>query len=163
MKIIIYFLTIIISEQIFCQNKIETNQILFNHQVSSERYISDSNGKLRINVNIWGHVNAPGNHLVFDGIDIITLFSIVGGPKIGANLSKIKIIREIDDGDGKLVHIIDLNDFMSTGDRSNFIKIKPNDTILIPQKLSDIILNKVNSLNTLLGVLTLYLQIKDGI
>ena len=64
------------------------------YKFSSEKYITDSDGNIRMNVNIWGHVAQPGSHLVFEGIDLATLLSKVGGPNIGANLGKIKLIRE---------------------------------------------------------------------
>ena len=87
-------------------------------------------------VNIWGTVKNPGRQLVYEGVDLATLLSIVGGPMQGANMKKVRLYREVPDLDQKLTYIIDLESFISTGDRSEFIKIKPNDTILIPQKLS---------------------------
>ena len=107
---------------LFCMPKIFAKENNFNYnnsiedyQVSSERYITDSGGKIFINVNVWGFVNHPGSHQVFDGIDIITLFSIVGGPKSGANLKKIKILREFPDSDGSLMHRVNLYDFLNVG------------------------------------------------
>jgi len=162
-KIIFYLLIIYLSDSAYTQNIEKSNDRSFNHQISSEQYTTDASGNIRMNVNVWGHVNQPGSHLVFEGIDMVTLFSIVGGPKIGADLSKIKIIRELEDHDGRIVYVIDFNDFLSSGNRSTFIKIKPNDTILIPQKFSNIIVNKVGAINTVLGLLTLYLQVKNGL
>ena len=80
--------------------KIQDNN---SYKFSSEKYITDSDGNIRMNVNIWGHVAQPGSHLVFEGIDLATLLSKVGGPNIGANLRKVKLIREFPDKDGKLV------------------------------------------------------------
>ena len=57
------------------------------YNVSSERFFTDPNGTILMNVNVWGHVNVPGRHMVFDGIDLATLLSVVGGPKKGANLN----------------------------------------------------------------------------
>ncbi len=131
------------------------------YTISSERYISDINGNIRMNVNIWGHVANPGSHLVFDGIDMVTLLSIVGGPKDGANLSKIKIIREVQGKDGNLVYNINFNNFLKSGDRSAFIKIMPNDTILVSQKLFSNILSRASNINTVLSLLTLYLQLRS--
>ena len=161
------FKIIIISAIINClslslaQESIIQNDNKNSYTISSERYISDVNGNIRMNVNVWGHVTNPGNHLVFDGIDMVTLLSIVGGPKSGANLSKIKIIREVQGKDGNLVYIINFNKFLNSGDRSAFIKIMPNDTILISQKLSSNILSRASNINTILGLLTLYLQLKN--
>ena len=41
-----------------------------------------------IKINIWGNVNNPGSHLVYDGIDLASLLSSVGGPIDGANLKR---------------------------------------------------------------------------
>ena len=40
------------------------------YSISSERYVTDNNGNILMHVNIWGHVNNPGHHLVYDGIDL---------------------------------------------------------------------------------------------
>ena len=145
----------------FTQESIIQSDNKNSYTISSERYISDINGNIRMNVNIWGHVAQPGSHLVFDGIDMVTLLSIVGGPKDGANLNKIKIIREVQGKDGNLVYNINFNKFLNSGDRSAFIKIMPNDTILISQKLFSNILSRASNINTILSLLTLYLQLRS--
>ena len=71
---------------------------------------------------------------MFEGIDLATLLSKVGGPNVGANLSKIKLIREFPDEDGNLVSTINFDQFLSSGDRSNFKKIMPNDYNYHPTK-----------------------------
>ncbi|MDP6684476.1 MAG: hypothetical protein QGH24_00840, partial [Candidatus Marinimicrobia bacterium] len=40
------------------------------YNVSSERFFTDQSGTILMNVNVWGHVNLPGRHMVFDGIDL---------------------------------------------------------------------------------------------
>ena len=129
------------------------------YNVSSERFFTDDRGIILMNINVWGHVNSPGRHMVFDGIDIATLLSVVGGPKSGANLNKVKIFREIPDENGKLAFTINIENFIQTGDRSEFIKIMPNDTFIIPRKTSSYVLGQVGTLNTLLSILNMYLQI----
>ena len=59
-------------------------------------------------VNVWGHVNNPGLHEVYDGIDLATLLSMVGGPKSGANLNKVKIFRDSPDSEGQMVYELNL-------------------------------------------------------
>ena len=59
-----------------------------------------------MHVNVWGHIGNPGHHLVYDGIDLATLFSIVGGPRKGANLKNVKIIREVPDDNGQISYNI---------------------------------------------------------
>ena len=114
-----------------------------------------------MNVNIWGHVNLPGRHAVFDGIDLATLLSVVGGPKGGAKLDKVKLFREVPDDNGQQVYIIDLEKFLKTGDRSGFMKILPNDTYIIPQTTASIILYNIGSVYTILTLLNHYFQLKS--
>ena len=154
------FIILIISAQLTAQfqdKEIVVHQKQYN--VSSEKFFTDQSGTIFMNVNVWGHVNAPGRHMVFDGIDIATLLSVVGGPKSGAKLRKVKIFREVPDDNGQLVYTINIDKFIKTGDRSEFIKIMPNDTFIIPQKRSSYMMEQVGTLNTLLSILNIYLQI----
>ena len=150
--IILNYLNIVLAQEIGVNNRNE-------YQISSERYITDSNGNIRMNVNVWGHIGQPGNHLVFEGIDIVTLLSMVGGPMNGARLDRIKIIREVPEENGQLIFTLNFNEFINTGDRSNFIKIKPNDTIIIPQKISSLLISSASGINTILSLITIYIQI----
>ena len=196
------FIILIMSAQLTAQHQSE-EKIVYQPKsnVSSERFFTDERGTILMNVNVWGHVNRPGRHIVFDGIDIATLLSVVGGPKSGASLNKVKIFREVPDGngvydegekyidgngvydegeeyidgngngiydegedftdsnngnwdpweeyeDGQLAYTINIAKFLKTGDRSEFIKIMPNDTFIIPQKSSSYNLEQVGTLNT---------------
>ena len=150
--IILNYLNIVLAQGIIINSQNE-------YQISSEKYITDSNGNIKMNVNVWGHVGQPGNHLVFEGIDIVTLLSMVGGPMNGARLDRIKIIREVPEENGQLIFTLNFNEFINTGDRSNFIKIKPNDTIIIPQKISSLLISSASGINTILSLITIYIQI----
>ena len=153
---------IIIPILIFAQTEIDSYDVKTNYQLSSERYFSNTDGQIMMKVNVWGHVERPGGHLVYDGIDFASLISIVGGPKPGANLKKIRLYREMPDQNGKIVYNIDFDEFIKSGDRANFIKINPNDTILIPQKLSNSILKQIGTVNTFFSLIMIYLQIKTS-
>tara|TARA_Y100001970_G_scaffold157891_1_gene193137 strand:- start:204 stop:707 length:504 start_codon:yes stop_codon:yes gene_type:complete len=131
------------------------------YQISSEKYITDASGNIKMNVNIWGHVAQPGSHMVFEGIDMVTLLSMVGGPKSGAKLDRIKLIREVPEQDGQIVYTLNFNKFLDSGDRTNFIKIKPNDTIVIPQKFSSLLMSRASGINTILSLITLSIQISN--
>ena len=155
-----YFLPFLFLSLLVAQDKVAEPPVFSDFQISSERYLSDNSGNIMMNVNIWGHVNSPGSHLVYDGIDFASLLSVVGGPIDGANLKNVRIYREIPDGDGSLVYLIDLNEFINTGDRSEFIKIKPNDTIIVPKKISSYVLEKIGTLNILFSLVTIYLQLE---
>ena len=161
MKKIKYLLTFLLFGLLYAQDEVAEPPIFSDYQISSERYLTNAKGNIMMNVNIWGHVNSPGNHIVYDGIDFATLLSVVGGPMDGANLTNVRIYREIPDADGTLVYHIDLNEFINTGNRSNFIKIKPNDTIIVPQKFSSYFLTKIGTINTLFSLITIYLQLQS--
>ena len=154
------FIMFLMSVQLTAQYQSNENIVTKpQYNVSSERFFTDVSGTILMNVNVWGHVNNPGRHMVFDGIDIATLLSVVGGPKSGAKLNKVKIFREVPDKDEQLTYTINLENFLKTGNRSEFIKIMPNDTFIIPQKTSSYMIQQVGTLNTLLSILNIYLQI----
>ena len=155
---------LIISSFIFihAQSKSQPPNEYDAYQLSSERYFSNSDGQIMMKVNVWGHVKIPGGHLVYDGIDLASLVSIVGGPKTGANLKKIRLYREVPDQSGEIVYEIDFNEFIKSGNRGNFIKINPNDTIIIPQKLSSILISQIGTVNTLFSLIMIILQIQSN-
>jgi hypothetical protein len=126
---------------------------------SGERYVTDEYGTIRMYVNVWGHVNRPGSYLVYDGIDLATLLSQSGGPKNGANYRKVMLFREQPDKDGNMVYEINLEDFIRTGNRIEFVEILPNDTIMIKQEFISAVFSKASTLNTLMSMLNLYLSI----
>ena len=156
------FIVLMLSTQLMAQFQGGENTVMEpQYNVSSERFFSDQNGTILMNVNVWGHVNLPGRHMVFDGIDLATLLSVVGGPKAGANLENVRLFRETQDDNGELVYTINFEKFLKTGDRSEFVKVMPNDTYIIPQTTSSYIMSQVGTLNTILSILNIYLQIEN--
>ena len=154
-----YLLTLIFIGFIVAQEKQQENPTFYDFQISSKRYMTDENGNILMHVNVWGNVSSPGHILVYEGIDMATLISIVGGPSSGANMKNVKIYRELPDDDGQIIYNLNFNNFIKSGDRSDFIKIKPNDTIIIPQTNFSYFLNQVGTFNTFVGLLNLYLQV----
>ena len=123
------------------------------------RYLSGDDGTIRMYVNVWGHVGKPGRILVDEGIDFATLLSLTGGPNKGANLKNISIYHEYPNTDGKISHVVDLSEFIKTGDRSNFIPIQPNDTFIIEQTTWSYIIGEMGTVNTLMNLINIYLNI----
>lgn len=124
---------------------------------SGERYITDSaDGRIKMWVNVWGHVTRPGSYLVYDGIDLATLLSITGGPREGANLGRIKLYRELPDADGNMSLTINLQKFLKTGDREEFTRILPNDTFVVPQSTVNYVISNLNIVNTIINIYNLY-------
>ena len=161
MKKIKYTLSLLMFGLLFAQSNIAEEPTFSDFQISSERYLTDEKGNIMMYVNIWGHVGKPGHHLVYEGIDLATLMSVVGGPKSGANMKKVRVYREIPEEDGTLVYHLDFEKFVSSGDRTEFIRIKPNDTIIIPEKISNYILTQVGTVNTFLSLFNLYFQLTN--
>ena len=161
MKKIKYLLSLLLLALLFPQGDVAEQPTFSDFQISSERYLNDEKGNIMMYVNVWGHVGSPGHHLVYEGIDLATLMSVVGGPNKGANMKKVRVFREIPEEDGTLVYYLDFEKFVSSGDRSEFIRIKPNDTIIIPEKISNYILTQVGTLNTFLSLFNLYFQLTN--
>jgi hypothetical protein len=156
-----YTLSLLMFGLLFAQSTNAEQPTFSDFQISSERYLNDEKGNIMMYVNVWGHVGSPGHHLVYEGIDLATLMSVVGGPNKGANMKKVRVFREIPEEDGTLVYYLDFENFVSSGDRSEFIRIKPNDTIIIPEKISNYILTQVGTLNTFLSLFNLYFQLTN--
>ena len=96
-----------------------------------------------------------------NGISFLaTLFSVAGGPKEGANLKQIKLYRKIPDKNGKISYTINLHQFIKSGDRSNFIALNPDDTVIIPQKKMSLLYGKIKLVDTFLSLLVLFFQVQ---
>ena len=125
------------------------------------RYVSGQDGIIRMYVNVWGHVGTPGRILVDEGIDLATLLSLSGGPNKGANMKNVRIYHEYPDKNGNIVHILDLTEFLKTGDRSNFVSIQPNDTFIIKQTTWSYFIEEIGTVNTLMNLINLYLNLTN--
>ena len=86
---------------------------------------------------------------------------MAGGPQSGANLKNVRLFRETPDQSGEHIYTINLDNFLKTGDRSEFVKIMPNDTFIIPQTTTSYIMAQIGTLNTVLSILNIYLQIEN--
>ena len=157
----IFSTLLIVSSIIHGQLESQNSQIgsFEEYQLSSQKYISDGQGQIFMKVNIWGEVKSPGSHRVYDGIDFASLLSLVGGPSKAANLKNVRLYREEPDKKGNLVYTINLDKFIKYGDRSSFIKIYPNDTIIIQSKLYSQVLERISSINLFLSLFTITLQV----
>ena len=127
--------------------------------VNKKRYITGKSGEILMNVNIWGHINTPGSRIVPAGTDFVSLFSEVGGPLNGSNLSNIKLYRAYPDSNGFSVYSVNLNSFIKNGDRSGFFKIKPNDTIIVKKKKLYYLIEQLNMFNSIIGITTIIIQL----
>ena len=151
----IFFFICVLSAQSFTDN----SPLIKEYQISSEKYISGTDGKVYMNINFWGTGGNSGIVQVQEGIDFASLMSSIGGPAQFSNLKKIRLYRETPDEDGQMVYIIDLTSFLKNGDRSNFPKIKPNDTIVIKKTLTGVFLEDLSTFQAIISATTLIFQL----
>ena len=149
-NLIRYIIILLLLSIVFTQNgKVNyTGKVKSDYIISGQDYIANDDGSLLMYVNIWGHVKNPGTYLVYEGIDMMTLISLAGGPSTGANLSKIRLIND------KKEQIINLNNYLA-GHPDSQITINPHDTIYIKESFGSYIFTKVNILNTLLQIINI--------
>ena len=132
----------------------------FSTKTSNQRYVTDEKGNILMYVNVWGHVKRPGNILVYDGIDLASVLSMAGGPNRGAKYESILLIRDIPDDLGNTKYEIDMDTFVKEGDKSHFVQILPNDTIIVNQTKFSYILSTTSIINTFIQLLNLYINIE---
>ena len=120
--------------------------------INGQEYISSNDGTLLMYVNIWGHVKTPCTYLVYEGIDLMTLISLAGGPLSGANLSRIKLIQKGNE------ETINLSSYLK-GDSKGTIVINPHDTIYIEEKISSKIFLSSNLSSIFLSILNIALTL----
>ena len=127
-----------------------SGQVKDYHIINGQEYIAGDDGSLLMYVNIWGHVESPGTYLVYEGIDLLTLLSLAGGPSSGAQLSKIEIIRS--EKSNFRNELINLNNYI---DNTVQVTIGPHDTIYIKESMTSYIFSKTNVLTTLLQIINI--------
>ena len=124
--------------------------------LTNESYMTGVDGIIRMNINVIGHVKNPGNHLVYDGIDLLSLLSVAGGYLEGANLKNIKIYHK--DGTNEN---IDLSNFFDLNvPLNNLVVLRPNDTIYVEQKKISQIMRSSNLPAILLSILNIALTLE---
>ena len=118
-------------------------------QVNYYTYLGDV-GELQMKVSIWGEVASPGLYSVPEGTDIVTLLTLSGGAKRGANLGKIKIIRSFPSAQ---VLKISLKQFFKTGQRDKISILKPGDMVYVRRNLYESIKDFVHTTTELIMVI----------
>jgi polysaccharide biosynthesis/export protein len=99
-------------------------------QDRAAQYYLGSKDELLIPINVWGFVQKPGQYLIPDNTDLITLLSYAGGPTENAKISHIRVIRN-DRKVGNVVYKVDVKKFIETGDNRLIPILKPGDTIIV--------------------------------
>ncbi len=96
----------------------------------ASQYYLGREDELLIPVNVWGFVKNPGQYMVPNNTDLISLLSYAGGPNENAKISTIKIVRN-DPKRGNQVWKVDVKRFLDTADYRLIPALKPNDTIIV--------------------------------
>lgn len=105
-----------------------------NYPVVQASYFTDDYGNILMIVNVLGEVNKPGQIVVRENADFATIFALAGGVKSNANLKKVVLSRSEPDNSGRQAYRLNLKRYYERGDRFGFMALKPNDTIIIPDK-----------------------------
>tara|TARA_X000000368_G_scaffold64862_1_gene46263 strand:- start:188 stop:676 length:489 start_codon:yes stop_codon:yes gene_type:complete len=130
-------------------------------KLSNNLYISDQSGNFSMNINIWSD-GKIGRILVPEGIDFITLLSMIGGPITINNYKKITIIREYPNKQNIKKVNVDLTQFLKTGDRDYLAKVLPNDTIIIKKKRTYDLLDQINRITTFITIISLIINLSSN-
>ena len=104
--------------------------IQFQTQNRASQYHLGAADELLIPINIWGFVQKPGQYMVPNKTDLLSLLSFAGGPTEGAKISNIKIVRS-DPIEGNFVWNVNVKKYMNTADPSIIPILKPGDTIVV--------------------------------
>ena len=105
---------------------------LINYQNRGAQYVIGNQDQLLIRVNIWGFVRMPGQYLVPNQTDLVSLISYAGGPLEDAQLKKVRLIRTALGDSTEKIMIMNLKNFMEKGDVGADPMLLPNDTIIVP-------------------------------
>lgn len=138
---------------------------------AAQYYLGDKD-QILMNVNVWGYVAKPGQYVVPRNTDLISLISFAGGPKEGANLTHVRIVRggELETGqtdpysvNGKpgkgagadtrvTILDVDVKGNLSSGAIAAIPILKGGDTVLVPQTFGSKFKNAVG-VSSLVGIL----------
>ena len=87
---------------------------------------------LRMNVNLWGHVQRPGAYQIPVEYGLIELISGANGPSPTANLDDVRIVRKNNE-----VVFVDIRKYITVGDHSVLVQLRPGDTVIVGGSIAD--------------------------
>jgi polysaccharide export outer membrane protein len=97
-------------------------------------------------VHVIGEVKRPGTFDYVEGMEVTYYLALAGGPTLGSDLSKTRVIRMGEEGP-KVFHI-NLNKVLKKGHKGPNIILQSGDTVVIPETL----LYRIRDLTPLMGV-----------
>lgn len=104
------------------------------YPMAPDSYFTDDSGNILMYIKVIGLVNKQGPMIVREDVDFSEIMANAQGLRPNADLHKVLVARRKPDENGKQAYIIDLKKFYKYGDRTAFIALKPNDTIIFPEK-----------------------------
>ncbi len=105
-----------------------------NYPLVQDSYFTDDSGNILMIINVLGQVNKQGQLVVRENVDFATILALAGGVQSEVNLRKVLVARQEPDKNGVQAYVVDLKEYYKDGDRSSFIALKPNDTIIFPER-----------------------------
>ena len=156
---LLYFLTIFVICTDFSNAKLsEQNNELSGYKNIQRKYSTNESGTLLMNINIWSP-SASGSFTVPENVNFVDILTLAGGAQKGNNYKKIEILREVPNAENQYKILVNLENFLKTGDRSRFISIMPNDTIVIKQKFFYFLLGSISDFTTVISLFSLALSL----
>ncbi|MBI1911530.1 MAG: SLBB domain-containing protein [Deltaproteobacteria bacterium] len=118
-----------ISGLTFEQARDYLNKELARYYKTSEVFMNVSVGTLRsMRVFVIGKASNPGSHVVSSMSTLINALYAADGPGKSGSMRDIQVKRG-----GKTIVHFDLYDFLIKGDKTNDIRLQPDDVVFIPQ------------------------------
>jgi hypothetical protein len=157
-----FLLLILLSLNLFAQESqtiMSKSGRLADRQNASKYILSAGSDALLMTVKIWGEVTKPGLYDVPIGTDLIELISAAGGPTTRANLSKVRVIHNSPESGEDYVTMVNIKQFLNTGNSADIPEIKPSDTIIMPVKPLNSILTSLSWTQQLLNLLSVMTMI----
>ncbi len=121
-----------------------------NYLNRASQYFLGDKDEILMNVNIWGFVQKPGQYLVPRNTDLIALISFAGGPREGANLGQVAIIRggnwpgseDANNGTNGKNHkapilSVDIKEHLQSGEIGKIPILQAGDTVIINQSFGN--------------------------
>jgi len=143
-KILLFSLVLAFVVQSFSNAFAQESQQSTSFNRGGAQYILGDRDEILMNVNVWGYVLKPGQYVVPRHTDLITLISFAGGPREGANLGEVRIIRESTaaltngnaaNGHEKKIPIltVNVNDHIEKGKSGILPVLRAGDTVIITE------------------------------
>lgn len=84
---------------------------------------------------VVGQVNAPGPHILTTQANPLAALYAAGGVKTSGSLREVRVYRQ-----NKLIKVIDLYDYIITGNLPTDVKLTNNDLLFVPPRISSVLL-----------------------